>query len=349
VSLDARLQRLWYGPAWRSLPLWPLSLLFRFGVAVRAALYRAGILRTVDAGVPVVVVGNVTVGGTGKTPLAAWVAARLAERGLRVGVVLRGYGGSRRGEPAVVRLSDNPASVGDEAVLHARRGAYVVVIGADRVAAARLAAAEGADIVVSDDGLQHLRLQRDYEIAAVDAARGLGNRWLLPAGPLREPVSRLGRVQAVVATCRGPDECAPAVPGVRGPLQLSARFSLGPAVNLITGERRPLDAFRGGGPLHAVAGIGNPEAYFQSLRAAGLHCATHALPDHSALDPAALPFARNATVMMTEKDAVKCQAFAQPDWWWVDLDVSIDRADAQGLLASILDRTGLTRAGVTLG
>ncbi len=142
MSLDARLQSVWYGPAWRSLPLWPLSLLFRVVVWLRASLRRAGVLPTLHAAVPVVVVGNLTVGGTGKTPVAAWLAHQLQLRGLRVGVVLRGYGGSHRGAPRVVDGTDAAAETGDEAVLHARRGVHVVVIGADRVAAARLAQAQ---------------------------------------------------------------------------------------------------------------------------------------------------------------------------------------------------------------
>lgn len=351
MSFDNALQRLWYGPAWRSLPLWPLSWLFRGVVATRAWAFRTGLLPRVAVGVPVVVVGNVTVGGTGKTPVAAWLARQLALRGHRVGVVLRGYGAGHRGDPRVVELSDNAAVVGDEALLHARRGAHVVVIGADRVAAARLAQARGADVIVADDGLQHLRLARDYELAVVDGARGLGNGRLLPAGPLREPPARLETTHALVVTGRGAGKTQPEpVPlRLRNPLQLAARFALGDAVNLVSGERRPLAAFAGLPDLHAVAGIGHPDAYFDALRAHGLAFVPHALPDHVALDPSALPFPRGASVLMTEKDAVKCAGFGQPAWWWVELDVTFDRADAQLLLSSILERTGLAGAGVTPG
>ena len=203
MSLDARLQSVWYGPAWRSLPLWPLALLYRLILALRAMAYRTGLLRVEHVDVPVIVVGNLTVGGTGKTPVAAWLARQLEARGRRVGVVLRGYGGSHRGAPRVVAPTDDPSVTGDEALVHARRGVHAVVIGADRVAAARLAAEQGAEVVVCDDGLQHVRLVRDYEIAVVDGARGLGNRWLLPAGPLREPACELESVHAVVVTHRG--------------------------------------------------------------------------------------------------------------------------------------------------
>jgi tetraacyldisaccharide 4'-kinase len=353
MTLDQRLQRLWYGPAWRSLPLWPLAALFRLLVATRRALYRARILRAEHVDVPVVVVGNITVGGTGKTPVAAWLARALNARGHRVGVVLRGYGGNHRGAPRVVRADDDSQVSGDEALLHARRGAHVVVIGADRVAAARRAQEEGAEVIVCDDGLQHARLFRDYEIAVVDGARGLGNGWLLPAGPLREPVARLEAVNAVVVTNRseGADDASggPKLRSLRGPIRVTAALRPGHAVNLSTGERRELRRFCGAAGLHAVAGIGHPEAFFAGLRAAGLAFAEHALPDHAGLDPNALPFPGDATILMTEKDAVKCRDYARPDWWWVDLEVAIEREAARLLLDTVLERTGLTGAGVRLG
>jgi tetraacyldisaccharide 4'-kinase len=346
MSLDAALQRLWYGPGWLSLPLWPLGWIFRAAVALRGRLYRSGVLRVERVGVPVIVVGNITVGGTGKTPVAGWLARQLSLRGHRVGVVLRGYGGRSTGQARVVHAGSDPAEVGDEAVVHALGGPHVVVVGADRVAAARRAVAEGAEVIVCDDGLQHLRLARDYEVAAVDAARGLGNCRLLPAGPLREPPARLESVDAVVFTQRA----AAAEPDLhpRKPLALTARFSLGDAVNLRSGERRALEAFRGR-TVHAVAGIGHPDAFFGSLRTAGLQVEPHALADHAALDAAALPFPAGATVLMTGKDAVKCRSFAGADWWLVELGVHLERAAASAWVALVLERAGLTGAGVHLG
>lgn len=347
MSLESGLQRLWYGPAWRSLPLWPLSGVFRMVVALRGASYRHGLLRTHRVGAPVIVVGNVSAGGTGKTPVAGWLARELGLRGHQVGIVLRGYGGSHRGPPRVVMPEDDPLMTGDEALVHARRGAHVVVIGADRVAAAKLAVTQGAQVVLCDDGLQHLRLGRDYEIAVVDGARRLGNGRMLPAGPLREPARRLESVQAVVLTLRGPEATASLC--LHGPLELEARLRLGAAVNVVSGERRDLASFASSSPLHAVAGIGHPAAFFSALRAAGLSCTEHALADHARLDLAALPGLRDATVMMTEKDAVKCRGYGQPGWWWVELDVDVERSAADLLLASILERAGLTGAGVRLG
>jgi len=246
----------------------------------------------------------------------------------------------------VVTAGSDPREVGDEAVVHALIGPHVVVTGADRVAAARRAVAEGAEIVVCDDGLQHLRLARDYEVAVVDAARGLGNGQLLPAGPLREPPGRLESVDAVVFTQRGvPTQSALTV---RRPLTVAAWLTLGDAVNLTTGERRALDAFHGRA-VHAVAGIGHPEAFFEALRSTGLEVVGHALADHAALDPGRLPFAAGATVLMTAKDAVKCRTFAGTDWWLVELGVHLERTAANDWLAQILERVGLAGAGVNLG
>jgi tetraacyldisaccharide 4'-kinase len=346
MSLDEGLQRVWYGPRWLAAPLLPLAWAYGAVVALRGLLYRIGILRTHRVDAAVVVVGNITVGGTGKTPVAAWIARQLRLRGRKVAVVLRGYGGTHRGPPRRVVWSDNPTMVGDEALLHVHRGAEIVVIGADRVAAAELARREGAEVIVCDDGLQHVRLERDVEIAVVDGSRRLGNGWLLPAGPLREPASRLESVHVIVQTERG----TPARPiEARGPLHVSARMQLGEAVRLTTAERRPLESFVGSRDLHAVAAVGNPEAFFAALRAAGLRVTGHALRDHEVLDASRLPFPPQATVLMTEKDAVKCGTFSQPDWWWVDLELSLDRTDSAALLTSILERTGLTGAGAPIG
>lgn len=348
MSLDARLQRLWYGPAWRSAPLWPLEWIFRLLVGARRRLFRIGLLRAHTVAVPVIVVGNLTVGGTGKTPVAAWLARQFTLRGHRVGVVLRGYGGSHGGAPRVVAADDEASIVGDEAIVHARRRPHVVVIGADRVAAAERAAAEGAEVVVCDDGLQHARLARDYEVAVVDAARGLGNGHLLPAGPLRESRGRLEQVDAVVITERrvGGPPGRPVQP--RSPLVVEARFVLGDAVSLLTGERRTLEHFTGA-PVHAIAAIGHPQAFFDALRDAGLTVIGHALPDHADPVATAQELPGDATVLMTEKDAVKCTGRARPGWWWVDLDLGIDRVSAEQWLSLVLERTRLTGAGVRLG
>ena len=346
MSAGARLQALWYGPAWRSIPLWPLAWAFGLLVFARSSLYRLGILRRVWIGAPVVVVGNLTVGGTGKTPVAAWLVRELTRRGHRIGVVLRGYGARHRGGVRTVEPGDDPVEVGDEALLHARNGPHVVVIGADRAAAARLAEERGAEIILCDDGLQHLRLGRDFEIVVVDAVRGFGNGQLLPAGPLREPARRLERADAVVLTRRCAGEAARVQPGC--PFVAEARLSPGDAVNLLSGERKGLAQFHGR-RVHAVAGVGNPQAFFDALVEAGLDVAPHPLPDHAPIDPAALPFPGDATVLMTEKDAVKCQSHARAGWWYVEFDLRMERETGRDLLALVLENAGLTGAGVKLG
>jgi tetraacyldisaccharide 4'-kinase len=333
MTLERRLLGLWYGPAWRTAVLWPIEALYRLAVRWRRAAYRSGFLEREDAGAPVVVVGNLTVGGTGKTPIASWLAAELGARGYVVAVVLRGYGGRHTGVPLQVTRDTDPAVAGDEAVLHAHRGAQLVFVGSDRTAAARAAVAAGAQIVVSDDGLQHLRLARQYEIVVIDAKRGLGNGHLLPAGPLREPGCRLAAVDAIVVADRGSGEVDLTRFGSRA---IRARLTPGRAVNLLDGSRRELADFRGH-RVHALAGIGHPDAYFAALRASGLDVDAHTLPDHAVIDPESLGWARDATVLMTEKDAVKCLRFARPGWWYVDLEVAFEPPTAAGeLVAQVL-------------
>ncbi len=346
MSLEAALQRLWYGPGWASLPLWPLALLFRALVALRRVLYRVGLLRAQRVAVPVVVVGNLTVGGTGKTPVAAWLAAQLAARGRRVGIVLRGYGGGDAREARVVTRESTAADVGDEALLHVRRRPHVVVVGRDRVAAARLAAVEGAEIVVCDDGLQHLRLARDLDVVVVDAVRGFGNGWLLPAGPLREPAVRLRSADAVVLTDRGNAPVRAQVPP--GPLVAVAHFATGMAVRLRDSVRRPLAELRGR-RIAAVAGIGQPAAFFAALRAAGLEIDEYPLGDHAALEAGRLPFAPDATVLMTEKDAVKCGGIAGEDWWYAELEVRLEPGEGRALVDLVLGHTAWADAGENRG
>ena len=293
----------------------PLALLFVTLAALRRALYRRGVLMAHAVPVPVVVVGNITAGGSGKTPLVIWLVGWLARQGWRPGVVSRGYGGSAQGSVAVRHDSD-PREVGDEPLLiHVKTGAPVVV-DRDRVAAARtlLATHPDVDIVVADDGLQHYRLQRDLEIAVVDAATGLGNGWPIPAGPLREPASRLATVDAVVEVRRGE---APAAKSHASAWRVDYR--IGDAWRLASPqERRALGEL----PAHAwlaATGIGRPQGFFDMLAAQGLRFRPRAFADHHAFTPDDLP--RADAVLMTEKDAVKCLRFAGPDWWAVELNV----------------------------
>jgi tetraacyldisaccharide 4'-kinase len=302
------LERHWTRVTPVSLLLLPLSLLFCALVQLRRTLYNLGMLRRTKLPVPVIVVGNITVGGTGKTPLVIWLADFLRQAGYRPGIVTRGYRGNSPSWPVAVTSQTSAEQVGDEAVLLARRSGCPVVAGPDRVAAARQHVAQGCNVILSDDGLQHYRLRRDIEIAVIDGVRRFGNRLCLPAGPLREPVLRLKSVFVRIANG------APQ-PGEAGMTLVPTGF-----YSLAKPERRAsADQFRDG-PVHAVAGIGNPERFFSSLRELGLDVIPHPFPDHHAFQAADLKFDDDRPVLMTEKDAVKCQHIASTRCWVLAVD-----------------------------
>ena len=318
MSFAERLVATWYAPGLTPLAaaLLPLSLLFRLAVTVRRKAYR---LVQAPLPVPVVVVGSILVGGTGKTPLTRALAEALAQRGWKPGIVSRGYGGSNVAPRAVTR-ADDPAIVGDEPPLLAATG-LPVWIGRDRVAAARalVAAHREVDLILSDDGLQHYALRRDFEIAVVDAARGFGNGRLLPAGPLREPASRLREVDAVVTLV-----AANAAPGEGGGERASAmRYEPLPWRSLTDANAVADTARWRAGTVHALAGIGDPQRFFDLVRSLGLDPVCHAFPDHHryAREDLALPDA--TAILMTEKDAVKCAAFADARCWCLPIRARI--------------------------
>ena len=288
-----RLDHYWYSQNPVAWLLLPLSWLFCAVSILRRLIYVNGLLPAYGMPVPVIIVGNISVGGTGKTPLLIAVCEFLTRQGLKPGVVSRGYGATASGEYSV-EVNDDAATCGDEPVLIRQRTGCPVIIGSDRVAAAKKLLAENdCDVILSDDGMQHYRLKRDIEIAVVDTLRKFGNGFCLPAGPLREPVSRLGKVDMLV---------------YHGGSDDSYHFSLefGEAVNLLTGEKRTLEGFTTG-TVHAVAGIGHPERFFNQLRASGVEVVEHAFPDHHAYTGDDIDYADNLPVLMTEKDAVKCK------------------------------------------
>lgn len=321
------LLRRWYGGS-PPLLLKPLSALYGLLVAARRALHAKGWLASGHPGVPVIVVGNITVGGTGKTPLVIWMATALAAAGQRPGVVLRGYGGSVR-SARLVRPDDSPREVGDEAVLIARRAQVPVAVGADRLAAARLLADAGCTLVIADDGLQHLALRRDLAIAVIDGVRGIGNGALLPAGPLREPASALRDVDFVVVHGEGGASAA-----LRGPvLRMSLRP--GPLRSLSGSQEQSLGLLRGCA-VHAVAGTGHPARFFALLRALGAVPVEHAFSDHHSYSARDLAFGGDQRIVMTEKDAVKCAALADPRMWYLPVAAELPAADAARLLDAAL-------------
>jgi tetraacyldisaccharide 4'-kinase len=328
----ARLQKIWYR---QSRPPWPLRLLsipFAAVVRLRTSAYTRGWLRQVRIAKPVIVVGNLSVGGTGKTPLVIWLVEQLRSLALTPGVVLRGYGGDGAGGRArMVQPDSKPDDVGDEALLLRGRTGGPVAVGGDRVAAAQLLVQQGADVIISDDGLQHLRLARDYELVVIDAARGFGNGHLLPAGPLRESQSRLARADAIVINGEG------AVPGLYRPAQTAFRMRLaGLQLLPLSGgsESVPLTTLAGR-RVHAVAGIGNPQRFFEQLAAAGLVIIAHPYPDHHRYRSGELEFGDGLPVLMTEKDAVKCREFAAVNRWYLPVAASFASQDGAALLAAL--------------
>lgn len=331
-----RLERMWYGNGGAALA--PLAWLFGGVVALRRVAFRRGWFASRRVRRPVVVVGNLTVGGSGKTPLTAWLASELRDRGVRVGIASRGYGG-RAGTAALhVTRDTDPALAGDEPVLLARRTRVPVVVARERVAAAELLAPD-VDLILADDGLQHYALARDLEIVVVDGRRGFGNGRLLPAGPLREPTSRLREAQLVVVNGAGVAGALADLPGRLPALRME--LVPGDVVALLGGNRTPLAAWSGR-RVHAVAGIGDPSRFFATLRAAGVQPIEHPLPDHATLARADVEFADDLPVLMTEKDAVKCAPYAGPRHYWLEVAAAFAPADAERLLSAVL---ALVRGG----
>ncbi|MFC3456794.1 MULTISPECIES: tetraacyldisaccharide 4'-kinase [Massilia] len=341
-SLESTLTRAWLRRGPLACALWPLSLLFRALAALRAALFRAGVLKSGRLPVPVVVVGNIFIGGTGKTPLTIWLAEALRQAGMRPGVISRGHGSAEEGggdSPRAVTVDSDARAVGDEPLLIARRARVPVFVGRKRFEAGRalLAAHPEVDVLLTDDGLQHYALARDVEVILFDG-RGVGNGWLLPAGPLREPPARRRDFTVVNAPDVTP-QLARAVGGQPFRMQLAGDIAerlRDPA------ERVPLASLAGRRIL-AAAGIGNPGRFFAMLRNAGLTFAELALPDH--YDFREDPFARvdADVILITEKDAVKCGQLENlkhdPRLWVVPVSARIDAALAEQIVEKCRGRS----------
>lgn len=341
-SLESTLTRAWLRRGPLALALLPLALLFRLLAGVRGLLYRTGIKRSARLPVPVVVVGNIFIGGTGKTPLTIWLAQALREAGLRPGVISRGHGGAEASPRAVTPRSD-PLEVGDEPLLIAARAGCPVVVGRKRLDAGRalLAAHPEVNVLIADDGLQHYALARDVEIVLFDG-RGVGNGWLLPAGPLREPPSRRRDFTVVNAP-----EITPALARAVGgnPFRMALAGDVAEPLNR-PGAGVPLARLRDelrGKRIVAAAGIGNPARFFDMLRAAGLTVGELPLPDHH--DFRDRPFDRvdADVILITEKDAVKCRQLDNlkddPRLWVVPVTARIDSALAEQIVEKCRGRS----------
>ncbi len=329
--MEQRLTALWYRESAGFSMLAPLGWLYGWVIALRRAAYASGLFKVQRAGKPLIVVGNLTVGGTGKTPLVAWLAQQLALTGLRVGIVSRGYGRSGNA-PLGVHAETSWRDVGDEPMLLASLTGCEVVVARDRVAAARKLVALGVDVIIADDGLQHLRLARDCEIVVIDGARGFGNGRLLPAGPLREPASRVRNAGIVVVN--GTPEHGSLRAGFAGSLQMSL---FGGEAHRVDGlaAPEPLEHFRGR-RVHAVAGIGNPQRFFRDLRARGLDLVEHPFPDHHPFTVADLTFGDDLPVLMTQKDAVRCREIEDARLWYVPVVARFSEPQAKELLERVV-------------
>ncbi|NHZ96864.1 tetraacyldisaccharide 4'-kinase [Massilia sp. CCM 8734] len=330
-SLETTLTRAWLRRGPLACALWPLSLLFRAISGLRALLFRAGVLKSTRLPVPVIVVGNIFIGGTGKTPLTIWLAEALRAAGFNPGIISRGHGGSDSAARQVTPDS-TAREVGDEPLLIARRTGCPVVVGRDRGAAGRalLAAHPQVDVILTDDGLQHYALRRDIEIMLFDG-RGTGNGWLLPAGPLREAPSRRRDFTVVNAP-----ELTPALRQAVGGMPFRMQLAGGFAEPLARpGHQVALASLRGQ-RIVAACGIGNPQRFFTLLRGAGLEVRELPLPDHH--DFLDQPFAAVDAdiILITEKDAVKCAQIENlkndPRLWVVPVTAQLDAALAQQIV-----------------
>ncbi|MFG6159744.1 tetraacyldisaccharide 4'-kinase [Halomonas sp. 1390] len=305
------------GDAWLC-ALRPLEALYRLAVRRRAAAYALGRKPVWQAPVPVIVVGNVTLGGTGKSPLVAWLARHLAERGWSPGILSRGYGGHSERYPLLLDAHTPVTACGDEPRMLADQTGLPVVVDPDRPRGARRLLEAGCDILISDDGLQHLALRRDLELVVVDGRRGLGNGRCLPAGPLREPPSRLDQVDAVVIN--GTPAFDPPSGAHSMVLEPAAWRRLG------DGRRFPLSPLPFEGEVHAIAGIGHPPRFFATLAALCVEATPHAFADHHRYTAEDLAFGDDRPLVMTAKDAVKCRGLAPDESWVLEVEASPDAA-----------------------
>ena len=322
--LIKKIQKSWYNKSGLTAFLQPVSWLFCLIVQIRRLFFHIKIFRTTQLDVPVIVVGNLTVGGTGKTPLVIELANLLKKYGYHPGIISRGYGGKARTWPQQVRSDGDPSMVGDEAILIARRTHCPMAVGADRVASSQaLLKYTDCDVIISDDGMQHYALARDIEISVIDGIRRYGNEKCLPAGPLREPIKRAEQVNFKVTNgIAGPDEFAMSYKAEK-----LCRAD-DPEVTL------DIDSLKNQ-TVHAIAGIGNPQRFFDNLKSSGLDIIEHAFPDHYPFKKEDLDFGEIQPIVITEKDAVKCQRFYLHNVWYQPIKAELDNQFTEQLLVML--------------
>ncbi|MBU9841452.1 MULTISPECIES: tetraacyldisaccharide 4'-kinase [Rahnella] len=321
------IERIWSGKSPLYLLLLPLSWLYGLVSTLIRYSYKTGLKKSWRASVPVVVVGNLTAGGNGKTPVVIWLVETLQQHGFRVGVVSRGYGGRAEHYPLLLTEATPTTQAGDEPVLiFQRTGAPVAVSPVRSDAVKALLDGNELDVIITDDGLQHYALQRDIEIVVIDGVRRFGNGHWLPAGPMRERESRLRSVDAVITNG-----------GTARPGELAMFLQPGKAINLVTGEQCDASALKN---VVAIAGIGHPPRFFSTLKQLGINVQKEvAFSDHQAYTSGQLSAVKapGQVLLMTEKDAVKCRSFAQPDWWYLPVDAKIEGDQAEKLLQRIAE------------
>ncbi|WP_353166214.1 tetraacyldisaccharide 4'-kinase [Providencia sp.] len=319
------IERIWSGKSWLYVLLLPLSFLYGLIAIIRHAAYKVGLSRSWKAPIPVVVVGNLTAGGNGKTPVVIWLVESLVKEGYRVGVVSRGYGGKAESYPLVLDENTPTTAAGDEPVLIYHRTKAPVAVAPKRSDAVKaLLAVHELDVVITDDGLQHYALQRDYEIVVIDGQRRFGNGWWLPAGPMRERAGRLNSVNALIVNGGQPEG-----------REVLMTLEGDTAVNIVTSENQPVNQLQS---VVAIAGIGHPPRFFASLEHKGLTLMnTHAFADHQDYEQKQLAALVKPTqsLLMTEKDAIKCRSFAQPNWWFLPVKAQLSSNGEQKILSEI--------------
>jgi len=312
----------WYKDHFIGTWLMPLSFIFRDIAKFRRWLYKKGFKSVEKMPVPVIIVGNITLGGTGKTPLVIYLVEQLKAAGFNPAVISRGYGGQSATWPVLVNADSDVALIGDEPLLIAQQAGCPVAVGPVRADSARLLLENASiDVIISDDGLQHYALYRDIEIVVIDGVRRFGNNFCLPSGPLREPQERIQEVDFVI--CNGGEAEENEIL-----MQLEGDY----AVNMQTQEHKPLAEFRGM-LCHAIAGIGNPQRFFDLLEKQGVVCQAHPFPDHYVYTEKEIRFNAAEAILMTEKDAVKCRSFASALHWYVPVKATVESSFMQKLIA----------------
>lgn len=309
----------WYQKSLWLYLLFPLALVYWVLSTTRRLLYGVGLLSSFRSPVPVIVVGNITVGGTGKTPLVIALCQHLQREGITPGVISRGYGGKAPAYPYAVTAQSNALHSGDEPLLIAEQTGVAVVVDANRERAIRYVLANHAcDVIIADDGLQHYALQRDIEVVVVDGSRVFGNGCLLPMGPLRESVSRLKQVDYVIGNGRSLD-----LPCIS--MQHTMRLQPTVLKSLDDGLAVTFDQWSGAKRVHAVAGIGNPDRFYQTLKECGFDPIVHSYPDHHHYSQGDLAFGDDLPIIMTAKDAVKIRALGSlKHSWYLSVEATVD-------------------------